>query len=221
MAVSCPGFASYEVLPSGVVTVNGRVPTFPEGSAAREKLQEAWDRFQAPVARAGRLNGIPAPWLMGIMMQESGGNVRACSPCSICRTELCEAGAGMRCCAFGLMQFIGPVARDYGTTPDEIVRDPNVAIEVAGELLRDKIERHGFDLPKIAASYNAGSPRCSKPGTTFGWVTNGDYPMKVVQYSNTAFELGMTKSASMAPAVLMAFVGVGIAWAIHTDRIRL
>ena len=206
---------------NGIVLVNGRVPTFAEGSAARQKLVEAWDRFQHPVARASRRTGIPAPWLMGIMLQESGGNTRACSPCSICRAELCESGAGMRCCAFGLMQFIGPVAREYGTSADEIVRDPNKAIEVAADLLVDEIERHGFDLPKIAASYNAGSPRCSKAGTTFGWITNGDYPMKVVRYSNTAFELGMTKAASMMPAVLLALTGVGIGWAIYTDRIRI
>jgi len=221
VAASCPGFASYEVRDNGIVFVGGGVPTFAEGSSARQKLVEAWERFQSPVARASRRTGIPAPWLMGIMLQESGGNTRACSPCSICRSELCESAAGMSCCAFGLMQFMGPVAGEYGTSPDEIVRRPELAIEVAAELLADKVERHGFDLPKIAAAYNAGSPRCSKPGTTFGWITNDDYPMKVVRYSNTAFELGMTKASSLLPALLFAATGAAVGWAIYTDRIRI
>jgi len=223
VATSCPGFASYEVRSSGIVVVNGSVPTFADGSAARNKLIEAWERFKQPVARASKFSGIPAPWLMGVMLQESGGNTRACSPCSICSSSLCESGAGMQCCAFGLMQFIGPTARQYGTTPDEIVSNPTKAIEVASELLRDSVDRFGFDLPKISAAYNAGSPRCGgKAGTTFGWVTNNDYPMKVVQYSNTAFELGMTDAPSpVLGAVLLGALGVGVAWAIHTGRIRV
>lgn len=221
MNTSCPGFATYEVRPSGIVSVGGHVPTFGTSSEPERKLIAAWDRFGAAVSRASRRTGVPAPWLMGVMLQESGGNPRACSPCSICRAELCEQAAGLSCCAFGLMQFIGPVARQYGTSPDELVRRPELAIEVSADLLSDLISRHGFDLPKIATSYNAGSPRCSKPGTTFGWVTNGDYPMQVVRYSNTAFELGMTKAASVMPAVMLAALGVGIGWAIYTDRIRI
>ena len=68
VATSCPGFASYEVRSSGIVTVNGQVPSFAEGSAARQKLVAAWDRFQRPVASTSRRTGIPAPWLMGVMV---------------------------------------------------------------------------------------------------------------------------------------------------------
>lgn len=209
------------MLPSGAVEVGGRLPTFAEGSAGRIELLEAWDTYQSPVSRASRLTGVPVAWIMGVMLAESGGNPRACSPCSICRSELCASGAGMRCCAFGLMQFIAPVAFDYGTNPTEIVEDPYVAIEVGAELLADLIDRFGFDLPKIAAAYNAGSPRCSKSGTTFGWRTNGDYPMVVVRYANTALELGLSKNAGAAGAVFLALAGASVAWGIWTDRIRV
>ena len=114
----------------------------------------------------------------------------------------------MDCCAFGLMQFIGQTARKYGTSPDEIVNNPNKAIEVAGNLLSDMRGRFGFDLPKLAAAYNAGGPRCSKEGTTFGWKTNDDYPMQVVRYSNTAFELGMTNAATFSPLNAVHLAGV-------------
>lgn len=225
MTTSCPGFATYEVRSSGIVLINGHVSTFKEGSEARRKLIAAWDRYQGPVARTSRRTGIPAPWLMGVMMQESGGNSQACSPCSICSPTLCESAAGKSCCAFGLMQFIGNAARQYGTSPDEIMRRPSVAIDVAGDLLRDLVDRFGFDLPKIAAAYNGGagifSKGCGKEGTTFGWFTNGDYPARVVRYSNTAFELGMTKASTMLPAVLLAATGIGIGWAIYTDKLTV
>lgn len=225
VTTSCPGFASYEVSASGTVSVNGRIPSFATGSADFLKLKVAWDRFQGPVARTSRLTGVPAPWLMGVMVAESGGNPRACSPCSICASSLCEQAAGMSCCAFGLMQFIGQTARAYGTTPTEIVNNPTKAIEVAGELLGDFIDKFGFDLPRIAAAYNGGPgvlSKCGKEGSTFGWRTNGDYPMKVVRYANTAFAEGMTDARSTAlPAILLAAVGAGIAWGIHTNRIRV
>lgn len=131
----------------------------------------------------------------------------------------------MSCCAFGLMQFIGRTARTYGTTPDEIVNNPSKAIQAAGELLADSIERFGFDLPRIAAAYNGGPgviSRCGKAGTTFGWRTNGDYPMKVVKFANTAVAAKMTSARSSAlPALILVGIGTGIAWGIHTNRIRV
>lgn len=154
-------------------------------------------------------------------MQESGGNIHACSPCGLCSSELCASGGGYRCCAFGLMQFIEPVAFDYGTSPDEIMRDPYRAIEAGGALLGDLIDRYGFDLPKIAAAYNSGGVRCGKAGTTFGWRTNDDYPMRVVRYANTATELGLTKSAGAGAAVVLALAGAGVAWGIYTGKVRV
>lgn len=225
MTASCPGFAQYEMRRGGVVAVGGTVPKLDKSSGDLQKLKAAWKKFQTPLTRTSKRTGIPAPWLLGVMISESGGNTRACSPCSICSPSLCEQGAGMECCAFGLMQFIGQTARSYDTTPTEIVNNPSKAIEVAGELLADFVKRFGRDLPKIAAAYNGGPgvlSKCGKEGSTFGWKTNGDYPMKVLRVSNTAFALGMTSARrSFVPALLLAGIGAGIAWGIHTNRIRI
>ena len=197
---SCPGFASYDNLSSGEVLVNGALPLFQEDLRVAPLL-EAWQKYGAALSSASKQYDIPLPWLVGIMMAESKGNQRACSPCSICASSLCETAGGLSCCAFGLMQMIGPTARNFGTTPAEILENPLAAIEAACELILVLEDKYGHDLPRIAAAYNGGVKGCGKAGTTFGWQTNGDYPMTVVQYANTFVALG-----------LQPVKGNGLAW---------
>lgn len=220
MAQGCPGFATYRDLPNGQVEVNGSIPVFTDPRRV-DPLLVAWDKYGSALASSASRNGLPTSWLVGIMMAESKGNSRACSPCSICRSELCASGAGMQCCAFGLMQFIEKTANVYGTTPTEMVEKPSVAIDVAGELVADLADRFGPELPKIAAAYNAGGPRCSQPGTTFGWKTNDDYPMVVTQYANTFVELGLSPPAfsSNLFGIAAAASGVFVGWLVYTGRI--
>jgi hypothetical protein len=221
MSQGCPGFASYRDLSNGQVEVSGSIPVFTDPRRV-VPLVEAWEKFGSALERAASRSGVPVAWLVGIMMAESKGNPRACSPCSICNPSICASGAGMQCCAFGLMQFISQTANVYGTTPTEIVNNPSKAVEVAGELIADLADRFGPELPKIAAAYNAGGPRCSQAGTTFGWKTNDDYPMVVVQYANTFVELGLAPPAFLRPEVVasvFALVGVGVAVAIYTGKL--
>lgn len=220
MTTSCPGFASYNNLPNGQVEVSGSIPKFT--SAARiGPLEAAWDRFGPELDKASRRHGIPVSWLVGTMMAESKGNPQACSPCSLCSSKLCATGGGQRCCAFGLMQFIKPTAERYGLSPTQIMQSPGLAIDAAARLLRDLSEASpGFDIVRLAAAYNGGFNRCGKQGTTFGWHTNGDYPMVVVQYANTFVDLELPlpiRRSALGWAIAVA--GFGIAVAIYTGKI--
>ena len=219
MTASCPGFATYNILPDGRVEVSGSIPKFT--SAQRiDPLLEAWERFGPDLDAASRKHGIPVSWLVGIMMAESKGNPRACSPCSLCSSELCATGSGVQCCAFGLMQFIEPTARSFGVTPTTLMESPGIAIDVAAALMRKLSSNVGMDLVRIAATYNGGFNRCGKQGTTFGWHTNGDYPMVVVQYANAFSDLNLpTPVRSSQMGVVLALVGAGLALAIYTGKI--
>jgi len=224
MTNSCPGFATYQVQSNGQVEVNGRLSTFAEGSKNEEILLSVWDKFSGEVSAASRKYDVPVPWILGVITAESGGTVQACSPCAACSASLCESAAGKSCCAFGLMQMIGIVARDYGVTTEQLMRSPSVAIDAGTHLLSDSMERFGFDLPRIAAAYNGGPgvlSKCGKAGSTFGWQTNHDYPLKVVQYANTAVELGVeAKGSGVGSAVLVALAGLGVAGYILHKRMR-
>lgn len=220
MTASCPGFATYGLLSNGQVEVSGSIPTFSE-SQRIDPLLTAWERFGPDIVTASGKHGIPVPWLVGIMMAESKGNPRACSPCSICRAELCATGSGMRCCAFGLMQFIEPTARHFGLTPTQMVESPALAIDAAAKLMRNLSEDvTDFDIVRIAAAYNGGFNRCGKEGTTFGWKTNGDYPMVVVKYANTFVDLNLpVPIRNSAIGTFLAVAGVGLAVAIYLGKI--
>lgn len=217
MVQSCPGFATYENLNSGQVLVNGQLPVWVE-AARIDPLVAAWEKYGAALQSASKRYDIPVAWLVGIMMAESKGNAKACSSCSICKESLCETAAGLSCCAFGLMQMIGPTARAYGTTPADILTNPVKAIDAACELIVDLEEKHGRDLPRIAAAYNGGIKGCGKSGTTFGWNTNGDYPMIVVKYANTFVSLKLAPAKSAGGNLAWGLAAVGLVAAVWVYR---
>lgn len=222
---ACPGFASYRVESDGGVEVRGEFPIWDPGSAQEAKLLKAWADYGDWVAAAGKRTGVPASWLIAILVQESGGNPFACSPCSICNPSICVEGAGFRCCAFGLMQFIDSTARAYGASGPQLMGKPKLAIDIAAEFVADKMEKHGFDPVLLAAAYNAGTPRCGGSSPTFGLVANHDYPMSVVKYSNTALALELQPPPPFLGMGVMggmlAAVGIGAAYAIHTGTIKV
>lgn len=117
------------------------------------------------------------------------------------------------------MQFIEQTAARYGTTPTRLVENPAHAIETAAELIMDLGERVGFDLVRIAAAYNGGFGRCGKVGTTFGWYTNGDYPLNVVKYNNTFIEQKLAVPASGGAGLLAAAAGLTAAWFVYQGKI--
>jgi len=221
MTASCPGFASYQNQPNGQVTVNGQLQYASERNA--ELLLDAWEKYGGLILQTAQKYQLQPAWLIGIMMAESKGNQHACSPCSACRPELCVTGAGLRCCAFGVMQFIAPTAAAYGVTPDQLIRSPAVSIDVGGRFIRDLANKVGYDIVRIAAAYNGGIGKCGKAGTTFGWYTNADYPFEVVKYVNTFVSLQPNYSPSSGLGLAGAFfltLGLGVAAGVYTGKVK-
>lgn len=224
MAESCPGFATYQTLSNGQVSVNGQVP-FVRSDSLVEAVQKAWGMHGSSIARVSAETGVPVHWFVGIMMAESKGNQYACSPCSLCSSALCAEGAGQKCCAFGLMQMVAPTANRYGVTPTQIMESPTQALLAAARYIEALVVLVGNDLVRVAAAYNAGSAslnKCGKQDSTFGWYTNNDYPMEVIRYANTFIGLRLApvpQSNSMLGA-LFAIAGLGIAAGIYTGKIK-
>jgi hypothetical protein len=195
------------MLPSGLVEVNGQVPT---SSAMESKLKSMWGTYGKDVVVACRNNSVPVAWFMGIMLQESGGNPGACSPCnerdcpSLYRTGAC---ATQKCCAYGLMQFIDSTARMYGATGPQLMGNSKLAIEVASRLIADLGKKHNWDLVRIAASYNCGSPKCTGEGT-FGLCGQHDYMMKVATAANTFQGMNLNGDAIIATMGAAVWIGV-------------
>jgi soluble lytic murein transglycosylase-like protein len=224
MAESCPGFATYQTLSNGQVLVNGQVPLVKHEQLS-VAVQKAWREHGAVITRVSQQSGIPVHWFVGIMMAESKGNQYACSPCSLCNASLCAEGAGQRCCAFGLMQMIAPTANKFGATPTQLMQSTSASLTAAARYIQAIAAQVGGDLVRVAVAYNAGVgalDKCGKSGTTFGWHTNGNYPMDVVQYANTFLALRLAPPAPVTSIVgaLLATVGVGIAAGIYTGKIR-
>lgn len=224
---ACPGFASYRTLRDLRIEVNGQVPVYSLDSAQATKLRTMWGQYGAAVKAACKAHHVPAAWFMGIMLQESAGNPRACSPCD---PKWCPAlyPNCQPCCAFGLMQFIDQSARQYGTTGTALLGNAPLAIRVAAAYIADRIHGHptrwkapyGLDLVKVSAAYNAGRPRCSGAGT-FGLIGQHDYSMSVARGANTALALGIPGwvngklRAMVVPGLLGGVVGALGAYAVY------
>ncbi len=236
MGQACTGYATYDVLDDLTIAVNGQVPAWQVGSKQEAKLLEMWDRYGSQVSASCRLHRVPVTYFLGIMAIESQGDPNACSPCD---PRYCSFYPSCQpCCAYGLMQFINQTARCYGAkNGQELLGNPGLAIELAARMLADLIYGHtvsgytcasgpyGLDLVKIAASYNAGSPRCSGSGT-FGLTGQGDYSMNAVRYANTAARLGIPvwpsafSSAKMVAGGMIAVAGAVAAYIIFKSTSR-
>jgi hypothetical protein len=101
------------------------------------------------------------------------------------------------------MQFTPATALRLGTTVEEMIWHPDIAVMKGAELLRKLLDSYDGDFIKALVSYNAGSLRCSE-GKTLGYHTDGDYPMDVIKWSNTAILLHLPSSSAAAALILSA-----------------
>jgi soluble lytic murein transglycosylase-like protein len=136
----------------------------------------------AACVAAAREQGVPAPWLVGIIRQESRFDVDAFS------------GAG----AIGVAQFVPEAARRLGATPAEL-REGDRAVGLAASEVARLTERFGPHLARVAAAYNAGET------VVASWLSQfGDQPEEVlltaaIPYGETAgYVLAVQQGASLA-----------------------
>lgn len=165
----------WRTLANGSIAVEGEglpvlpdhAPSGPSGATIRSVRARWFD----PVARNAARTGIPIAWLLAIVAAESAGDPNARSP----------AGA------LGLAQLM-PI--NWRGKSEAQIRDPEVNLAIASEMLRTIADRNAFELPRIASVYNAGGgtgnvpwPRADRP---WGMAEDPPYIDWVVRGSNTA-----------------------------------
>lgn len=223
----CPGLSPIHRYDSdGMIEVQGE--GFP--SAAREYpgqaalIPEVWRKYRSIIEAASAKYGVPIPWIVSLIIIESGG-----------RETVGANSAG----AVGLMQLLRSTAAAVAGRPvsDAELVNPAINIDLGTKFMASQGARYGWDLPVIAASYNAGSPKCSATtrckstidgqwtfdGTTgtnsWGMVedcTQGRssaYARKAVALNNDAIRMGIGSSGGgyISAASLLAGVFAGIA----------
>jgi hypothetical protein len=109
-----------------------------------QKLQQMGISKQ-DVSNLSKKYGVPERMILGVMMQESGGNPNITSP----------AGAK------GLMQLMPGTARELGVTNRS---DPKQNLEGGVKYLGQMMQKFGGDESKALAAYNAGPGRVMKAG---------------------------------------------------------
>jgi len=110
--------------------------------------------YEAAVAAAGKVSGLPADWILGVMRQES----------------LYRKDAVSRADARGLMQLLPGTAaavarrRHLPVPRTDDLFDPFVALPLGAAYLQEPLDRHGGELCLALAAYNAG------PGPVARWL---------------------------------------------------
>jgi len=127
-----------------LLTAGVACPAHAEPFVSNQSNSEAdADPFADFAVEAAQRFGVPIPWINAVMMQESGGNVRAVSPSG----------------AMGLMQIMPDTWADlrsrhgFGVDPF----DPRDNVLAGAAYLREMHDRYGS--PGFLAAYNAGPKR--------------------------------------------------------------
>lgn len=143
-----------------VIQTGGLLPPFghfapnaPSGNVVQNVL-----RYQPVIDAYARAYGVPAPFVMAIMAQESGGNQYGPGG-TILSSEVGSGGVG----ALGLMQMEPATAqglylngRYLGGRAVAVLSDPVANIEVGIEYLAELYDEFGHSELEAASAYNAG-----------------------------------------------------------------
>jgi hypothetical protein len=142
-----PPTASTEGAPRVEPTLGAAVPSRNAGTVVPRAPMAVPSQFAPTLDQATKDNGLPPNLLANMMITESNGNPNAVSP------------AGAR----GLMQFMGPTAKQYGVDPT----DPVSSINGAGRYMSDLMNQFGGNVAHAVAAYNWG------PGNVRRWLREG------------------------------------------------
>lgn len=176
-------------LPDGSVEIEG------EGVPVKA-LPKDVAQWKATVAQAAAKHGVPPQFVTGVMATESGGNPVAHS-----------------FCCYGLMGLLPSTASDQAgrtVAVSELVGNPALNVDLGAKLLGSLFKKYGGNVVRIAAAYNAGSPKCGsgKCGAPNRWnlvadCVQGkavDYSGRVIGFTNAAVKAGVGSAGPVAPA---------------------
>ncbi|MBD3304945.1 transglycosylase SLT domain-containing protein [candidate division KSB3 bacterium] len=145
-----------------------------------KQAAEIWSQYQEPILSASKKHGVPVPVIIATISTESSGNAKAYryEPLFYRRyiknkpqwKENPYYDAPRRISAsYGLMQIMYPTAYNVGFRGEpEGLYDPLINIQAGAAYIASayQVKHHGWDPPKIACAYNAGSVR---PTETNDW----------------------------------------------------
>lgn len=185
----------------------GRIEIEGEGLPSK-KLPDAVNQWRSEVVSAAAKYGLWPNFVAGVIATESGGSQHAHSSV-----------------AYGLMGLVPSTAslmagRSVGA--DELLENAALNVELGSKLLDQLFVKYKNNPIKVAASYNAGSPKCGAgkcvQPNRFNLVADCDskgvavdYVTRVISYSNAA-AAGALKSTPGRSLL----VGVGIVLAVGT-----
>lgn len=196
-------------LPGGLIEIEG------EGTPKRA-LPEAVKQWSSIIASTAQKYGLPPQLIAGFVSTESGGQQKAAS-----------------FCCYGLMGLLPATASSQAgrsVSPNELLNDPALNVDLGSKLIASLMQKYAGNVVKVAAAYNAGSPRCGMGRnctTPNRWNLisdcpkgiSVDYPTRLISYSNAATGLPMVaaspltvaKTSSLVPLLLVG-AAVGGAW---------
>lgn len=106
----------------------------------------------------GAKHGLPDGWLQAMIWRESGGNPKARNP---------ERKPGSEDDGVGLGQITSAALK--GGHSDAELEDPVVNVDIMAGYIAALAKRYGWDFPKVAAAYNAGSVHAPYKGFENPW----------------------------------------------------
>lgn len=185
----------------GRIEVEGEgFPRYAPSSPEYENMARTWSNWAPQFRSASRATGVPAHVLLAFATVETG-------PWSTDPVE--QATIGSHAGAIGVMQIMPIAARGYGRTAEQMT-DPATNILTGAEIIADRLAE-GFELPSVAAKYNAGPGRhCNVGRNEWNLFADHNYPRQVIQYVNAAIEDGVTSGVRWS-AVAGAVAVVGAA----------
>ena len=185
-------------------------PKFTQQAAA------IWKTYQQPILAASQKHGVPVPIIIATISTESSGNPK--------NDYRYEPGFYDRyiknndrwkdhpfykfperiSASYGLMQIMYPTAYDLGFRGNpEDLKDPatNLDFGVAYIASPSQVKEHGWDPPKIACAYNAGSVQ-STDQNAWGMKCYGDHLDRWVPAYNGAIEVTGIKTILQPPKIV-------------------
>lgn len=184
-------------LSGGLIEVEG------EG-APTKKLPAAVEQWGAEISAASKKYDLWPHLVAGFMATESGGQQHA-----------------KTWCCYGLMGLLASDNPNKDTTanslagrhvtPSELLNDTMLNVDLGAKLISQLLDKYGDNPIKVAASYNAGSPKCgagkcSAPNR-FNLVADCDskgvavdYVTRIIAYSNEASGKKFVGASALSPS---------------------
>lgn len=212
------GGTAWSTLANGQISVAGRGVLLPAPAFALDVVR-TWQNFSAEFQAAAKKRAVPLSWLVAICSVETG---------LWSKDRATQASQSSSCCVgpMAIMVTI-PNYKLGGYSSADEMWDPAKNIDTGAAIVAAWMKK-GYDLPAIAAAYNAGSVCCpnsptvaASPGgrqqNEFNLCSASpggvSYPELAIQANNYAIAGGVGRSTSgwLLPLVLGGAV-VAAAW---------